>query len=540
MDDYSHPFPSAAEEIARLLLMDFTAYPEVPARRIGITLPPKDQRKYAPAMKRQVAGVAGVVSLVLGAGFVGQPASGLSRPHHAAANARVLSAVYEGSFNYRIDDDGPSGSLIQTRTLAWVMTIYSDSSGDHRSFVAQGSESTVSSGGYGDSCTISQRAHTTSGPFTIGLGEDPGRVAVSTYVPSDSTDLKVSGGFCDGASNQPYWVLLSNPEPDGSLGTGNPCYSFAAARQFVNPRSFRNLRADSTFTTDKMQVARRSAGCQTNDDIVATRSIHATLRVGSGGPATADPARNGPTAKDRQVVFAVSDLLTTLLRAELPCGYVALGATAAIWATSAGPTAPAALVPAQVLISAGTPLCASYAARIAADIVIANDPPGGNIHRIAQPKSTPSPNKVAAKLASCDSQPSDQKAFCTALRTDAADEIAAADKVAAISKALAKTMDRESKAKKHHKTKALRKQEKAGNKLVTTLQKARLKEDKTWRAISQTISANGVSGHFTKGQDAKAVSKLLGTLKAHGASKKAVKREVSDGLVLRAVDLLAS
>jgi hypothetical protein len=492
-------------------------------------------------MKRRAVGVTAVVSLVLaGIGLTGRPANGLSRPDHAAADARVISAVYKGSFNYRIDDDGPSGSLIQTRTLAWVMTIYSDSSGVHRRLVAQGSESSVSSGGYGDSCTISQRAHPATGPLTIGLGDKADRVDVDTYVPLDSSDLRVSGGFCNGASNQPYWVLFSTPEPDGSLGTGNPCYGFPAARQFVTPRTDRNLRADSTLTIDKMQVAKRSAGCQTNDDIVATRSIHATLQVGSGGPATADPARNGPTAKDRQVAFAVSDLLTTLLRAELPCGYVALGATAAIWATSAGPTAPAALVPAQVLISAGSPLCASYAARIAADIVIANDPPVGDIHRIAKPKPTPSIESVKSKLASCDSQPADQKAFCTELRTNAAHEIVAADKVASISKALAKTMDRESKAKKHHKKKALNKQEKAGNKLVTALQKARLKEDKTWRAISQTISAHGVTGHFTKKQDVKGINKMLAVLKAHGASTKSVKRVGSDGLVARPVDLLAS
>jgi hypothetical protein len=461
----------------------------------------------------------------------------------ASASAQVLSAEYKGSYSYRIDDGGPNGSVLQIRTLSWDMTIYDDGHNVRKSFVAQGSATTSFSVGGGDHCTVSQRTGSIEGPFTIGLGNDAHHVRVGTFIPPDvgpKSNMMVSGGFCDGFGGN-GGVLLSSVEADGSMGTGNPCYAFAKAPQFITPRTD-DLRFDATKTFDKEQSSYRAPGCQTNSVITATRSIHATLRVGTGGaPEPSDPVRDGPTPAEAQKAFATSDLLTSLLRAQLPCGYLGLGLGTALWsATVGGATAPAALVPAQVLISAGAPLCAVYAKRIADDVTIANDPPVGNVNAIATPKPTPSGADATARLASCDAQPADQQAFCTALRAAAGDEIAAAQKVASIADALLATVDRETKARKTHKAAALKRQGKAGDQLVTQIQTAGLAEDATWQKIGSLLAAQGLSGAFTAAQSQTAIDTLLKQLKADGVSAAAVKRLAAGGLVAGPVDLLAS
>ena len=336
-------------------------------------------------------------------------------------------------------------------------------------------------------------------------------------------------------------MLISTPNPDGSVSTGNPCYGFDKARQFVNPRVDSNLRLDSTRKIGLEQIAVRAPDCHTNDNIIAVRRIHATLRVGSGGVPASDPVRAGPTSADIQKAFATSDLLASLLRAQLPCGYVGLGLGTSLWAsTIGGPTAPAALVPAYVLISYGEPLCIAYAKRIVDDISIANDPPVGSLNTVAKPKPTPSGAAAAARLASCDSQPADQQAFCGQLRGAAGNEIAAADKVASIADALLATVDRGSKARRQHNAKALKRQDNAGGRLLTRLQSATLAEDQTWRAIAQLLSAQQLTGRFTASQDAAGISSLLKRLKAGGVSAAAVKRLAPSTLDPNPVDLVAN
>jgi hypothetical protein len=473
--------------------------------------------------------------LVAGAALGGLAASASAQPA-----GRVLSAEYKGSFSVRSADRGPSGTLLQIRTLSWVMTIYDDGHNVHKSFVAQGTQTTSYSGGSGEHCTIRQRTGSIEGPFTIGLGEDAHHVRVGTFVPSDvGGNLTVSAGFCNGLSGG-HGVLFSTVEPDGALGTGNPCYGFAKAPQFVDPR-IDDLRFDSTKRIDKEQSVYRVPGCRTNDEITETRAIHATLRVGAGGAGAAEPGRDGPTPAETQKAFATSDLLTSLLRAQVPCGYVGLGPAAALWsATVGGATAPAAQVPASVLISAATRLCAAYVKRIFDDVNIANDPPVGNVNAIAAPKPTPSSADAAATLASCDAQPADQQAFCAQLRAAAADEIAAAQKVAAIADALLATVDRETKARTTHKAAALKRQERAGNALVTQLQAADVAEDATWRQIGTLLSAQGLTGGFTAEQDATAIAVLLQQLKASGVSAASVKRLAAGALLASPVDLLAT
>ena len=163
----------------------------------------------------------------------------------------------------------------------------------------------------------------------------------------------------------------------------------------------------------------------------------------------------------------------------------------------------------------------------------------GNINTIAKPKPTPSSADAAAALPSCDSQPADQQAWCAELRTDTADEIAAAQQVASVTDALLATVDRETKARKERKSKALKRQESAGNKLVAQARAAEVAEDVAWRKIGALVAAQKLTGSFTEAQDSAAIGMLLKQLKSRGVSEAAVRRLAGGGLVAAPVDLLA-
>jgi hypothetical protein len=73
------------------------------------------------------------------------------------------------------------------------------------------------------------------------------------------------------------------------------------------------------------------------------------------------------------------------------------------------------------------------------------------------------------------------------------DEIAAAQNVTAIADALLATVNRETKARSTHKASALKRQERAGNDLVTQMQAADVAEDATWR--EDRDAARGAGPH---------------------------------------------
>jgi hypothetical protein len=245
-------------------------------------------------------------------------------------------------------------------------------------------------------------------------------------------------------------------------------------------------------------------------------------------------------AQRRQKVFAVSDLLTQLLRAEGPCGYVAIGASAVVWSsTVGGPVAPAALIPAEFLISAGAPLCAAYLVQAFRDIEIANDPPAGNIDAVAKPARTQSSAVAAKKLPSCAGKPAALEAFCRTLRADLADQIAAAQRSAAIAGALLTTVDRETKAHKTHHAAALTRQSNAGDRLVTDLKAAERHEHTIGARIAALIGAHNVTGQLTPAEDATAIASILTKLKADGVGQATLQRLAPSALTAGPYDLVA-
>jgi hypothetical protein len=474
----------------------------------------------------------GVLSCLIVMGFLGGGA-------HAAD--RIYHATYAGSYIEKSHAVSSLGTSDYTDALSWTMTIHWDVQRDTvtRSLVADGSHVSVNTGAFANNnynCTLKQSGRTANLPITIGLGNAAGELAVSAQIPADAgpgAELTSTGtGHCQ------LTTVLGATGADGSQQTGS-CASFPPTTAF-SPLTVRNARAAGyTKTIDLVQTATPTGGCGNGSTFTATRSIHAKLIVGGGGPPVSTPDR-ALAAQRRQKAFAVGDLLTQLLRAEGPCSYVALGAGTVLWSsTVGGPTAPAALIPAEYLISAGAPLCGPYLVQAFRDVQTANDPPAGNINAIAKPVRTPSSAAAAKKLPSCAGQPAALQSFCRTLKADLADQIAAAQRSAALAGALLTTVDRETKAHKTHHPAALRRQSRAGDRLVKDLKTAERHERGIGARIAALIGAHSVTGQLTAGEDATAIASILRKLKADGVGRATVHRLAPSALIAGPYDLLA-
>lgn len=455
--------------------------------------------------------------------------------------AGIYHATYEGSYIYKTHQASNLGTSDTTDALSWTMKISWDAQHGTvtRSLVADGSHVSVNTGAFANNdynCTLKQSGRTANLPITIGLGNAAGKVDVSAQIPGDAgpgSELTSTGtGHCQ------LTTVIGATGPDGSQQTGS-CAFFPPTTAFRPEQAVRNARAAGyTKAINLAQTATPSGGCLNGSTFTATRSIHAKLIVGAGGPPVS--TSNALADQRRQKVFAQGDLLTQLLRAEGPCGYVALGLGTVVWtSTVGGPTAPAALIPAGLFISAGSPLCAAYLRQAFYDIEIVNDPPAGNINAIAKPVKTPSSAAAAKKLPSCAGRPAALQTFCRTLRADLARQIAAAQRSAAIARALLTTVDRETKAYKTHLMAALRRQSKAGDRLVSDLKAAERHDHAIGARIATLISAHNVSGQLTAGQDATAIASVLTRLKADGVRQAVVQRLAPSALIAGPYNLLA-
>jgi hypothetical protein len=470
------------------------------------------------------------VLLCLVAGGVGLAAT-------ARGADRIYLVTYEGSYTYKAHQTG-LGNADFTDSLTWTMRAYYDSARGTvtRSLVAQGAHIAVDTGAFANNsynCTLHQSGRTADLPLTVGPGDKADTLALTAGIPADAAPggaLTSTGtGHCQLTS------VLGATASDGSMQTGG-CAVFRAAPAFALEQAVRSAPEEGfTRKIDLDQTAKQTGGCENGSTFTATRSIHAKLVVGQGGV----PAPPRPPQEERQKVFAVSDLLTTLLRAQGPCGLVAIGSGAVVFGSTIGPTGSAAFVPATLLFSAGGPMCAIYAVQAYRDILIANDPPLGDINVIAVPGNTPTGAADAKLLPPCSKEPAKWRALCSALRADLGAEIAAAQRDAAIDGALLMTVDRETAAQKSHQTAALARQLAAGDRLVSELAGARRELRVIGARIAGEIGARHVSGRLTAAQDAKAIAALLRRLRAHGVSRAALERLAPAALKPGPYDLLA-
>jgi hypothetical protein len=151
-------------------------------------------------------------------------------------------------------------------------------------------------------------------------------------------------------------------------------------------------------------------------------SIISSVTVGGGAPPPPRSPSKPKTLKELKV-FAQGDLLTTLLRAEVPCGQLGLGALAGLWSLVVpSAVADAAIVPAVVIGAAAGPTCTALVDRANIDAEVIEDPPDSAIFSVARP----SPIAEVA-LPSCTTQPASVRSFCAQLRTDELAYVAAVE-----------------------------------------------------------------------------------------------------------------
>jgi hypothetical protein len=352
---------------------------------------------------RRTGGIASILICLL-AGAVWS----VGRAHAAD---RTYLVTYEGSYTYTAHATGASGKSEYTDTLTWTMRAYYDAQRGTvtRSLVAQGSHVSVNTGAFAGNdynCQLRQSGRTADLPITVGPGETADTLAITASIPAGAGP-GAGALVSSGSGHCQLTTVLGATAPDGSMQTGG-CASFPAASAFALVQSLRNARSEGvTKRIDLDQTAKPDGSCQNGSTFTANRSIHAELRVGAGGPPAPTSPERPPAGEERQKVFAQGDLLTTLLRAEGPCGLVAIGSGAVVFGSTVGPTGAAAFVPATMLFAAGGPLCVTYALQVYRDVQIANDPPAGNVNLIAEPTATPTASADAERLPSCSGRPAD-------------------------------------------------------------------------------------------------------------------------------------
>jgi hypothetical protein len=460
----------------------------------------------------------------------------------AQAASHVYLVTYEGSYSNKAHFTSMLGSSDYTDTLTWTMKAYYDSERGTvtRSLVAQGSHISVNTGAFANNdynCMLRQSGKTADLPITVGLGDAADTLAVTASIPAGAGP----GGALTstGTGHCQLTTVLGATAPDGSQLTGG-CASFPAASALALVQSVRNARAEGfTKRIDIDQTATPTGDCQNGSTFTASRSIHAKLEVGGGGPSEPPSPDHVPADQERQKVFAQGDLVTTLLRAQGPCGLVAIGSGALVFGSTVGPSGPAAFVPASLLFAAGGPLCVTYALQAYRDVQIANDPPVGNVNVIAKPARTPTSAADAKRLPSCASRPVAVRSFCSALRADLASEIAAAQHSGTVAAALLTTVDRETKARKTHQSAALKRQLAAGDRLVRTLAIDRRTEQAIGANIASELTAQHVAGQLTAQQDATAIAWVLRKLESHGVGQATLNRMAPAALTPAPYDLLA-
>ena len=453
------------------------------------------------------------------------------------ARSEIVRVNYAGTFAETSHNVGQSGSLDITQRLMWNETEYfnTKTAAAQRTLQAQGGVVSHSGAGSGTNCTLSASGDKSMIPIFVNLGDTSDAVQVTASMPVGTGP----GGPLTKTAD-PNCGTVDYGDPTGAQTTGDDCAGdFSASPAFANPETLASV-PSAGFTRkydgqETLSIKPGTFGCRNITEDTITRTIHATLTVGGGGPSTTPPPA-GPSQQRRQKVFAVGDLLTTLLRAEAPCGYVAFGTTAAVWGAAVpGAASAAALIPAQILIAAGEPLCVQYTIRAVQDINIYNDPPAGNIHVIARPAAI---SRARPRLPSCATRPVTLRSYCSIIRGEVDDLVLAARKTTALTIALRQTVDRETKAKQAGDTKALHAQLDAGDKLVTEIKAADANERRIGARIRKAITSQRVGGRFTELQDAKAIAEILKRLKARHVSRAAIAKLAPAALKAGKYDLL--
>jgi hypothetical protein len=261
-------------------------------------------------------------------------------------------------------------------------------------------------------------------------------------------------------------------------------------------------------------------------------SIVSSVTVGGAKP---PPHRSPskPKSLDELKVFARGDLLTTLLRAEVPCGETGLGALAGLWSLVVpGAAAGSAIIPAVVIGAAAGPTCIALVDRANYDAEIIDDPPDPAVFSLARPSQI-----AKVTIPTCTSQPASLRSFCTRLRTDVLAYVAAVEQGTSDDAALHTTVDRLSTASRKGNSAAVGIQAAAGVRLEHSLQAATRSQNSAGARIAALVRAQHVQGQLSTAQEQGGIETVVGDLARRGVSRSALP---AAALVAKPADILAS
>ena len=439
----------------------------------------------------------------------------------ASAATSAFQIHYAGSYAWHdtFDGSGPSAgtSARRNETLSWVEDISGSTAGPgeasdlHVKLAAQGTIDDDEGGGYPPAhCTITQAPGTETHNVAVTRRGD-GTLGVSLSLPQMSgIDVTVTGGpSCQYFGS----VLFCNTEHCGSSSVCPAVPPVVQDQSFAE--AFSPALSDATDKSTAFDVggprASETVACETGGGTRATQiAITSEVRVNAGGQAThtTPPGKHIP-AIERQKVFAKSDFLTTLFRAEAACGQVVLGTTAVVWGVAVpAESAAAAAIAGDVILAGSGFECTTLLGRLEADARIVNDPPRKDLGAFARPR----PVHTKVTLPDCAREPAGPSGFCAALRAAELRYIAASRAATADAEALQVTVFRESGAATARRTSALKAQERHASALVAQLRGAAKAERAAGAKLAALLNVQGVVGALTADQAQGGASHVTATL----------------------------
>lgn len=469
-------------------------------------------------------------------------------PSYAAAHN--YTGEYKGSAKWTEDLIGDASSS-WTETYSWDVKVFAEypslraTPTIQKSMTAQGTITVNDSQGT-HTCQIRQATSpdlASDGVSAMVTGN--GKVYVSSYLgipriaptqvtvtgPAQCQTGNITGDYDEGAKGAACTIFPSGaPE------------SLEAVAAMYFPLQTSTGTVSRNF--DVNQAVTNTSPCgNTSSSERITRTITASGSIGGPAPTPTHHHKKAlpDPEKQRQKTFARGDLLTTLLRAEGPCGQTALGAAAGLWGLVVPGVGSTALVPAGIIGAAAGTTCATLLQRAYDDAQIVNDPPRSDYETVAHV----TPSASSAALPACGSFSGTAKPFCVALRPAVQKYIAATTHATAVDDALVKTVDRETAAANARNRTALAKQDAAGKHLETQYASALRTEATLGAAVASLIRAHHVTGHLTRAQAAQAITYLLGRLAGRRLSRATLAHlagahAVNKALTPRPINLLST
>lgn len=370
--------------------------------------------------------------------------------------------------------------------------------------------------GGGDPATNPDYSVRPPGGLPVALLQSSGPASTSCdTLDWDGTGSSTWGSAVSFASDpavQSGWSDTVNPTvyfPPGGSHTQPLSFSYTCAPPSCGPGTEGNTgtKYGSVSVTVESSITFSSPGLGGGSP--TTKRSKAGPREGKPPNPVTCPRGSKPTCVDKK--GAQEDLRGLLPNLENQCAIAALGsgllvAGAAAPESGAGAVLAAAGPTGAEVFALSGPTCALLIKRAYDDAKIVEDPPIGQLDRLARPAKR---NAAASTFPPCTPFDPSVLSFCESLRADAARYLAALQRGVAVDGALVVTVDRISGAARAHRAAALKAQSRHATQLRAQLGSAAAKQRAAGRAIAGLVASKGVAIDLSAAQEQAGVAKAF-------------------------------